>query len=48
MEGTIIKGERMPKYLRDLTFETLGGYDSTGDYFVAKTPIGILIFNVIK
>jgi len=48
MEGTIIKGKRMRIYLQDLVVETLGSFDVNADYFMAKTPMGLLIFNVVR
>lgn len=46
MKGKIIKGSKMPKYLQKYVLDTLKFFDSDGNYFVAQTFIGILIFEV--
>ncbi len=46
MEGTIIKGKRMSRWMQDLVVDTLGSFGADEDYFVAKTPMGLLIFDV--
>ena len=46
MKGTIIRGKVMDEGLQMIVSNTLGHFAIDDSYFIAETPMGLLIFDV--
>ena len=46
MIGAIVKGKDMDEHIRSVVRTTLGHYSRDDRYFLARTPMGLLVFDI--